>query len=185
MNEFAVEKAKFAPKKSIFVLMTDPTMNVAFSGHRTYRGQADALLREAVAALYARGFRTFLSGMAVGFDLAAAEAVLALRDSLPGLRLVAVVPFAGQERRFPQAERERYARVLTAADERVVLAAEYHRGCYAVRNDFLVDRVSVVVAWYDGSAGGTQYTLRRALARGRELQNLHPEVRVVVQPVLF
>jgi len=68
----------------------------------------------------------------------------------------------------------RFLRAVSAADEVEVLAGGYRRGCYAVRNDFLVDRAALVVAWYDGSPGGTRYTLRRALARGREVWNLHP-----------
>jgi len=59
----------------------DRLTTVAFTGHRTYGGQAAAALRATVGELYARGFRTFLCGMAMGFDLAAAEAVLACRDS--------------------------------------------------------------------------------------------------------
>lgn len=156
---------------------------VSFTGHRTYGGEADALLRDTVRKLYARGMRTFLSGMAPGFDLAAAEAVLACRAECAELRLVAVIPFAGQELRFPEAERQRFRRIVAAADEAVTLARGYHRGCYAVRNNCLVDRAALLVAWYDGSAGGTQYTVRRALMRGREVWNLHPAARVSVQPV--
>lgn len=89
--------------------------------------------------------------MAVGFDLAAAEAVLELRERVPGVRLVAAVPFRGQEMRFSPADRERFRRVLAEADSVEVLAPAYHRGCYAVRNDFLVDNARVLVAWYDGS----------------------------------
>lgn len=169
-------------------MISEPNTTVAFTGHRTYRGEADALLREVVAELYDRGMRTFLSGMAVGFDLAAAETVLACRACCPGLRLVAVVPFGGQTARFSAADRERSRRVLAAADETVVLSEAYYRGCYAVRNNFLADRASLVVAWYDASPGGTQYTVRRALARGCSVWNLHPSARVVVQavqPTLF
>ena len=57
-------------------MIADPLISVAFSGHRTYRGDAAGTLHRTLEELYARGFRTFLSGMAVGFDLAAAEAVL-------------------------------------------------------------------------------------------------------------
>lgn len=161
-------------KNVIFASMTDSTVNVAFTGHRTYRGEGAGVLRETLEVLYARGFRTFLSGMAVGFDLAAAEAVLALRARRPEVRLVAVVPFAGQAERFPAGERVRFLRVVAAADECIVLSAEYYRGCYGVRNDFLVERAAVVVAWYDGSTGGTRYTVRRACACGREVIHLHP-----------
>ena len=194
----------------------DRLTTVAFTGHRTYDGQAAAALRATVGELYARGFRTFLCGMAMGFDLAAAEAVLACRDSqtasvfspaaasaaafpsvaasaavppasvfspavdsvsaffpephsphmpMPGLRLVAVIPFRGQESRFPAADRERFRRVLAAADHSVTLSPSYHAGCYAVRNNYLVEHAALLVAWYDGSPGGTHYTVRRALVR--------------------
>ncbi|WP_302780474.1 SLOG family protein [Alistipes finegoldii] len=246
----------------------DRLTTVAFTGHRTYGGQAAAALRATVGELYARGFRTFLCGMAMGFDLAAAEAVLACRDSqtasalspaaasvavspasafspaaasaaafpsvaasaavppasafspaaasaavspasafspavdsvsaffpephsphmpMPGLRLVAVIPFRGQESRFPAADRERFRRVLAAADHSVTLSPSYHAGCYAVRNNYLVEHAALLVAWYDGSPGGTHYTVRRALVRGLEFINLHPHSAALRQaePTLF
>ena len=215
----------------------DRLTTVAFTGHRTYGGQAAAALRATVGELYARGFRTFLCGMAMGFDLAAAEAVLACRDSetgsafspaafpastlapaassasafpaamvsasvfspasapdphfphtpMPGLRLVAVIPFRGQESRFPAVDRERFRRVLAAADHSVTLSPSYHAGCYAVRNNYLVEHAALLVAWYDGSPGGTHYTVRRALGRGLEFINLHPDPAALRQaePTLF
>lgn len=163
----------------------DPAATAAFTGHRTYDGRADEALRRTVGEWYARGIRTFLSGMAVGFDLAAAEAVLACREEMPGLRLKAVVPFSGQESRFSAPDRERFHRVLAAADETIVLSAVFHRGCYAVRNDYLVDRSSVLIAWYDGSPGGTRYTVRRARRKGRHVVHLHPTLCAATQPALF
>ena len=241
----------------------DRLTTVAFTGHRTYGGQAATALRATVGELYARGFRTFLCGMAMGFDLAAAEAVLACRESqtasalspaaasaaafpsaaasaavppasvlspaaasaaafpsvaasaavppasafspdvdsvsaffpephsphtpMPGLRLVAVIPFRGQESRFPAADRERFRRVLAAADHSVTLSPSYHAGCYAVRNNYLVEHAALLVAWYDGSPGGTHYTVRRALGRGLEFINLHPHPAALRQaePTLF
>jgi len=145
---------------------------VSFTGHRTYDGSADGALDAKLSELYERGARVFMSGMAVGFDLAAAEAVLRLRNRYPEARLVCVVPFEGQESRFSAADRQRYARILAAADDRVTLCASYTPGCYARRNDYLVDRAGGLVAWYDGSPGGTRYTVRRALRRGREVVNL-------------
>ena len=88
-------------------MIADSRTSVAFTGHRTYRGAAADALRRTVGELYARGFRNFLSGMAVGFDLAAAEAVLELRERVPGVRLVAAVPFRGQEMRFSPADKPR------------------------------------------------------------------------------
>ena len=155
-------------------MIRNPAASVAFTGHRTYCGQADDALRRTVGELYACGCRTFLSGMAVGFDLAAAEVVLACRRTLPDLRLVAVVPFEGQATRFSAEDRARFDRVMAAADETLVLSAAYHRGVYTVRNDYLVDHAARLVAWFDGSSGGTLYTVRRALRFGRRVDNLCP-----------
>ena len=102
---------------------------------------------------------------------------------LHDVRLVAVVPFRGQERRFRSADRTRWERIVAGADAVEFLAEGYHPGCYAVRNRHLVARASLVVAWYDGSPGGTQYTVREALRGGRELINLHPDVQLSVRPV--
>lgn len=151
-----------------------PAATAAFTGHRTYCGEASAALRCAVGTLYAEGFRTFLSGMAAGFDLAAAEAVLECRRTLPGLRLVAVVPFEGQQNRFSSRDRELFERIIAAADETVVLSAHYHKGVYMLRNDYLVAHAARIVAWFDSSPGGTFYTLRRAVQAGRRIDNLCP-----------
>ena len=158
------------------------------SGGKVGRGSENKVpFVAAIRGLHAHGFRTFLCGMAVGFDLAAAEAVLELRDSLPGLRLVAVVPFGGQEARFSHADRARYRAAMASADDAVVLSPVYRAGCYAVRNNYLVDHASLLVAWYDGSPGGTRHTVSRALRRGLEFVNLHPQRAGVAltEPTLF
>ena len=67
---------------------------------------------------------------------------------------------------------------MALADDAVVLSPVYHAGCYAVRNNYLVDHASLLVAWYDGSPGGTRYTVRRALGRGLEVVNLCPAAPV-------
>ncbi|MEG1699759.1 MAG: SLOG family protein [Alistipes sp.] len=166
------------------------TTTVAFTGHRSYGGRGgeatDALVA-VIEGLYARGFRTFLSGMAVGFDLAAAEAVIACRASMPELQLIAVVPFRAQEGRFSSRDRVRFDRILNDADAVEILSEVYYAGCYAVRNDFLVAHASLLVAWYDGSVGGTCYTVQRAQRVGLELINLHPAAPAVSpkEPTLF
>ena len=172
-------------KNYLCAVIDDLHSAAAFSGHRTYDGRADEALRRRVGELYAGGVRTFLSGMAVGFDLAAAECVLACRGALPGLRLVAVVPFEGQQGRFSEADRARFDRVIAAADEVVVLSAHYHQGVYALRNDFLVAHAATLVTWYDGSPGGTRYTVRRALRLDRHICNLCPAGPVFPPPALL
>ena len=47
---------------------------------------------------------------------------------------------------------------------------------YMLRNNYLVDNASVVVAWWDGAPkGGTAYTVRRARKSRAEVINLFPD----------
>ena len=165
----------------------DPQITVAFTGHRTYDHDAESKLRDVIRMLYHGGKRVFMSGMAVGFDLAAAEAVEDCRKTCPEIRLVAVVPFRNQEMRFHEIDRQRYAQILSVADEVVTLANFYAPTVYAVRNNYLVDHSSALITWYDGSSGGTQYTVRRALHRRLSLHHLNPRTPLAVypQPTLF
>ena len=50
--------------------------------------------------LYEEGFREFYSGMAEGFDMIAAEAVLQLKEQYEDMTLVAAIPFRAQAEWF-------------------------------------------------------------------------------------
>jgi uncharacterized phage-like protein YoqJ len=116
------------------------------------------------------GYRVFVSGMALGVDLWAAEAVLALREDMPEVRLVCVLPCATQAARWASELRARHARILERCDEKVVLRLRYDRGCMFARNREMVRRSSRVIAVYDGRRrGGTAYTVGIAKAEGLEV----------------
>ena len=151
----------------------DRDTTACFTGHRTYDGARNEVLIDAVHALYAEGYRTFLCGMAVGFDIEAAEVALALRKELAGVRVVAVVPFEGMHNGFSESWRNRFCQILRVADEVVTLAPKYSSEVYAVRNNFLVDNSSVVVAYFTGEKGGTAYTINRALRNLSRIVNIY------------
>ena len=71
---------------------------MAFTGHRSIApskaGQIRQNVRKQIKDLYIKGIRFYLCGMALGFDMLAAEEVLALKETLPSLKLIAVVPFS-------------------------------------------------------------------------------------------
>ena len=151
----------------------DREITVCFTGHRSYDGSRNSELEGAIRELYALGYRNFLCGMAVGFDIEAAEVALSLRGELEGLRIVAIVPFEGMQRGFSEAWQSRFERIVTEADEVITLAAHYSSEVYAVRNNFLVDNASACIAYFDGSKGGTAYTVRRAAKGLLRLTNLY------------
>lgn len=118
--------------------------------------------------------------MAVGFDIAAAEVALDLREELCGLKVVAVIPFEGMQNRFSESDRNRFEQIVKCADESITLAPRYSTEVYAVRNNFLVDNSSACIAYFDGSKGGTAYTVRRALKSLLQIINLYPNPQGVL-----
>ena len=160
---------------------TNRETTVCFTGHRTYDGNRNAELERAIRELYALGYRTFLGGMAMGFDIEAAEVALSLREELPGLRVVAVVPFRDMQRGFSESWRRRFEAVVAAADDSVVLAPCYSRSVYTVRNNYLVDNSSACIAYFDGSKGGTAYTVTRAIKNLSRLVNIYnnPQTKLI------
>ena len=154
---------------------------VAFTGRRTYAGEADEELSMVVCDLCERGFTRFLCGMSWGFDLAAARVVVECRKRYPSVELVVVEPFAEFRSMFSGEDAVLYDEVLAAANERVAVG-ENDKQTYMRRNDFLVDNASVVVAWWEGNQrGGTAYTVKRARKRGVEVINLYPQPQLELE----
>ena len=129
---------------------------VSFSGHRAERmtrNSPDTQKRlidigfdtyTAITELCKRDYHTFLSGMANGFDLIAAEEVLNAKKTFPYIQLKCVLPFKGQADR-----------------------------CFLRRNNYLLDNSAYLVVFYDSTpTGGTAYTLRHAMERKIEFQNV-------------
>lgn len=146
----------------IFVPMMTHYAIAAFTGHRSYDHSADQTLRRVVERLYGQGVRCFRSGMAEGFDLSAAEAVIALKERYGDLRLEAVVPYPAFKERMGLCDKSRYERIVGLADSVRYAAERYFEGVYRLRNDLLVEGADVVVAWWNGRRSGTQYTVRQA-----------------------
>lgn len=154
---------------------------VAFTGHRTYRAEVNDELRRLLEELYSQGYRTFLSGMACGFDVAAAEAVIELRERCPDVELVAVVPFVGFRNMFRGEDLARYDAVMDAADRQIVVSDMRGAIGYHKRNDFLVDNASYIVAWWNHlPKGGTFYTVTRARRQHKPVNNLCPQLQMEI-----
>ena len=148
-----------------------------FTGHRPQKlhqeeEEVRAGLEKAVAQAYEEGYRFFISGMAMGVDLWAGEAVLKLREQLPDVRLIAAIPYPGQEKHFPLEWKELYAQVLAGCDHAEILAEEYRKGVFALRDRWMVDHSSRIIAVYNGEPGGTALTLSYAKKEGLELRGI-------------
>ena len=143
------------------------TKSVTFTGHRyipqSKRSDLCTKLEKAIMENYIKGVQNFLCGMAVGFDLLAAEAVLKVKKELPDIILTAVVPFRLQYERWTERDKLRYHFIISRADKVVVLSEHYYNGCLLRRNDYMLSHCKGVIAYYDGTPkGGTYYTVRKA-----------------------
>ena len=121
---------------------------------------------------------TFYCGLAMGFDIIAAECVLLLRDVYPKAKisLICVVPFLDQAKAFPKDWKKRYDEILEKADRVILISDNYFSGCYRKRNEFLVDKSDFVITWFDGKSGGTKNTLAYAKNSGKKIINLNGDL---------
>jgi uncharacterized phage-like protein YoqJ len=150
------------------VELEDRTRCACFTGHRPEkleRSEAEivARLQKEIRQAIADGFQTFISGMAQGVDIWAAEIVLALRDEGTAIHLVCASPHEGFEKRWSQEWKERYQRVMAQADSVQFICNHYSRGCFQLRNKWMVDRSARVIAVYNGGPGGTRNTVEYAM----------------------
>ena len=150
----------------------------AFTGHRWYDSSRKHSVRkkieECVREAYRNGITNFISGMAIGFDLLAAEVVLSLRHECPAITLTAVLPFREQASRFNELNRCRYYKCLSQADDIVILSNDYTAKCYLERDRFMVEHSSLLIACYDGrNRGGTFWTVNFAARTGKNVINIY------------
>lgn len=136
-------------------------------------------LLTAVLDLAKEGCRTFYSGMAMGFDIIAAECVLLAAGSkkFGDVKLVCALPFKAQAATFTPDWKSRYEEILSRAYEIILISDTYYRNCYFDRNRFMVDNSDCVVTWFDGSPGGTKNTVGYAKSIGRKIINLNTEYK--------
>lgn len=164
----------------------DESRTCCFTGHRPdklpwgldERDSRCAALKRSLAreleVLYRRGFRHFIAGMALGCDLYFAEAVLVLREQQPDVTLEGAVPCPTQAQRWPEHLRRRWRTILDQCDLETVVQQNYDRWCMLRRDRYMVDRSAAVLAVFDGTPGGTQYTLNYAMDHKREILLLDP-----------
>ena len=135
-----------------------------FTGHRpeklsrTERAIKSDLKKEIKPAIK-DGCTVYLTGMARGTDLWAAEIVLALRKRNKDLKLICAIPYEGFELRWSEQWQTLYRQVLAEADLVKVIGKGYHPGIFQIRNEWMVDRSSRVIAVYNGQPGGTRNTI--------------------------
>ena len=133
-----------------------------FSGHRKLpQEQLENIrkrLKDKVIELINQGIDTFYSGYASGFDTIAALTVNELKKEYPHIKLILVLPYRQE--------------IKILYDECVCLAEKYRKGCFHIRNRYLVDNSSYCICYLTGDTGGTAYTVNYAKKQGLSVYNI-------------
>ena len=183
---------------------------IAFTGHRPVRLafgsdelhpdclRVKARLEELVrGAVQAGGRFCFITGMAMGTDIWAAEIALRVRASAAGdISLVCAVPYEGHIKEMAGAGwRLRYEAALAAAAEVRVLAPGFTDSCMEERDRWMVDQADRIIAVLNEARAmarimetaklppefaipadsGTAMTVRYALSRGKPVTAIDPK----------
>ena len=148
-----------------------------FTGHRPNKlgyseNEIKPLLETAIDNAISDGYVTFITGMAEGVDIWAAEIVLEKKKENKDLHLICAVPHPGFEKRRSQYETERYEYIIKNADYVTTISDNYYRACYQKRNLWMVDRSSLVIAVFNGTASGTKNTVDYAREMGVRVVNV-------------
>lgn len=169
----------------------DRSRTICFTGHREksiadYRNNPHLRLHTLAAVrlmLYRyidmaveSGYDTFISGLAEGTDLWAADYVLCLKKSNPNIRLIGVMPYLKHSKYFSPSYRETLKNAELNADlllstemnpDMVYGSAAYTNrspDLYRRRNYFMADNSSAVIAFFntDSFRSGTAQTVSYA-----------------------
>ena len=135
-----------------------------FTGHRPEKltkseSVVKADLEREIRKAIADGMNVFISGMARGVDLWAADIVLRLRDGGEPIKLICASPFEGFERSWNFDSQQLYADIMRRADLVRFICSGYSRYCFQIRNEWMVDRAARVIAVFNGKPSGTKNTI--------------------------
>lgn len=133
---------------------------VALTGHRPEKIHSPEIAHDEASLFLSKVNKpVVISGMAAGFDLIGAEAALDLE-----IPVIAAVPWLGHKPR--KDDRDRYDHILKNAMEIVYVVDTLPfpgKWVYQKRNEWMVDKADVVLAYFDGSPGGTKNCIDYAL----------------------
>jgi len=137
-------------------------ITACFTGHRKLNGKYDGAewrklsghMAEVIIPKLDKDYKivNYISGMALGVDMLAAEAVIQHQHML-----TAAVPYRDQYKLWSMSQQKRYHQILEKCNEVNVLYGKYHKiHKLHRRNEWMVDHSNYVVAIWDGTeSGGT------------------------------
>ena len=155
-------------------------MRACFTGHRPDKleaagqiplEQVSESLHDSIVSAINDGITTFISGMCPGIDILAAEEVIKLRATDSRIKLIAAMPYPKFAFNW-EGWGDRVQSVLAMADFVQYVSSNYTgRGVFQIRNEWMVNHSSRLIAYWNGTPGGTKNTVDAAKQTGIEIVN--------------
>ena len=167
--------------------MFDPQTTACFTGHRPQKLsgfdennpvaiRVKALLKLEVEKLIKLGYINFISGGALGVDTWAAQIVLELKTQFTQIKLIIAKPFPSQDSMWLKKSRDDFKELCQRADQIVEVSQDpYTAWKMQVRNEYMIDNSSTVIAVWDGSSGGTGNAVNYARKKNKNIIIIHPK----------
>lgn len=131
-------------------------------------------IRKAIReTIIANNIHTVYTGMALGIDQIAALAALELKQQGYDIKIIAAIPCKNQECRWTKESQELYHNILQRCDEQIVLSDTYTNDCMQKRNEYMVNNSDLVIAYWNGTSGGTGNTIQYAKKINKSIINLY------------
>ena len=160
----------------------------AFTGHRPQSlpfgfNEADErcialkkkLRIEIIKQIEENGVTHFITGMAIGVDMYAAEIVLGLKSSYEGIVLESAIPCETQAAKWTEEQRDHYYEIASKCDKETMIQRPYTADCMHKRNRYMVDQADHIIAVWDGRPSGTGKTVQYAQRQGKPVTVINPK----------
>ena len=168
-------------------MMYSEKITVCFTGHRLQKlpfgfNEEDPkcikmkrmLCRKVEDLIVNHGATHFISGMALGVDMIAAEIVLELKKKYQDITLECAIPCETQANKWTEKYRDRYFSIIEMSDKETLLQTHYTADCMHKRNRYMVDKSDYIIAVWNGSPSGTGKTVLYAKENNKEIIQIKP-----------
>lgn len=153
----------------------DKTRTCCFSGHRPETVTLDeadikSKLKVEINKAINDGYTTFISGMARGVDIWAAELIVEKKRINKDVRLVCAQPYEFFSKAQGWVWNVRYSKIIPFADKVVSVSYKNNPDCCMLRNKWMVDRSSRLIAVFKDFPGGTKETIDYAISKNKDIR---------------
>ena len=116
----------------------------------------------------------FISGMALGTDMFAAETVLELQEVYSHITLECALPCGSQAQEWNEEQRDRYYNILSQCNKITLLQTLYTNDCMQKRNEYMINKSDYVISIWNGTPSGTANTIAYAKQQLKKIVCINP-----------